>query len=547
MAIVIINGQELEIGDGETLNAIQAARRAGVEIPHYCWHPGLSVVGSCRMCLIEVGTRDPQSGQITMLPKLTPGCNTLVKDGMVVVTNSEKVEQARAMVEEDLLLRHPVDCPICDKAGECALQDYYFRYGQDQRRADIKPYTSRRRDVGENITLFVDRCVMCSRCVRFTREISGTGELMVIRRGTGEEIDVLPGYPLANNLSGNVVDLCPVGALCDKDFLYQQRVWYLKQHAGVCTGCATGCSIWTEENQDRIYRTKPRENPHVNQWWICNDGRYDYHHVHHDQRLTGVRRRDGQSAVELDWTQVAGELRDRLRGAVRLAAVLSPFLTVEEAYMLATFMRQLDPEAQLVLGPVPVVGEDQRYPSGFVVSAEKCPNRRGVERILAHFTGKVTRLDDWLPELTRGQVQGVWVSGGYKRDDWIDEATAAAFDGLPLLIVQDLFPSPLSRRATYELAGAAYPERDGSYVNRADRLQSVRWAIRPPQGVRPEGSLFWELLGLPGLYDARKILSEVAAEILYFHAAGGPIPDVGVDLKVNLLAANSATNDEMTV
>lgn len=536
MAIVLIDGKEIQIGDHERLNAIEAARRAGVEIPHYCWHPGLSVVGSCRMCLVEVGMRDPATGQIVMLPKLTPGCNTQVKDGTVIVTNSEKVAQARAMVEEGLLLRHPIDCPICDKAGECLLQDYYFRYGQEQRRADIKPFTSRRRDVGDEITLFVDRCILCSRCVRFTREISGTGELMVARRGTSEEIDVMPGYPLDNKLSGNVVDLCPVGALCDKDFLYKQRVWYLERHPGVCTGCATGCSIWVEENQDKVYRIKPRENLHVNQWWICNDGRYDYAHVHDERRLTGARRREGGTVTELDWSEVPGELRQRLGEAGRLAAVLSPYLTVEEAYMLGRFVRRLDPEAPLVLGRVPAVGEDERFPNGFTISAEKCPNRRGVERILSHFTGRVTQFDEWLPALAEGTIRGVWVSGGYKTSDWIDESTAAAFDRLEVLVVQDLFPSPLSRLATYELAGAAYPERDGSYVNRHDRLQSVPWAIRPPRGVRSEGSLLWELLGKPGLYDARSILSDVAAEIIYFNAAGSEIPDVGVDLKVNWLA-----------
>ncbi len=537
MAIVIIDGREIEISDRERLNGIQAAARAGVEIPRYCWHPGLSVVGSCRMCLVETGSRDPQTGKISMLPKLVPACNTPAKDGTVIVTQSEKVQQARAMVEEDLLLRHPIDCPICDKAGECQLQDYYFRYGQQQRRADIHPFTSRRREVGDEITLFVDRCVMCSRCVRFTREISGTAELMVTQRGMHEEIDVLPGFPLANKLSGNVVDLCPVGALCDKDFLYQQRVWYLGRHAGVCAGCATGCSIWIEENQDHIYRIKPRDNPLVNKWWICNDGRYDYRHVHHDQRLSGARRRQSGTTVELDWTAIVDELRRRLTEAGRLAAVLSPYLTVEEAYLLAKLARQIDPKAELILGPAPMVGQDERFPSGFTIAAEKCPNRRGVEMIVRHFAGKAKEFLPWSAELAaKGEIRGVWVSGGYKRGDWIDEATAACFQELPLLIVQDLFDSPLSRRATYELAGAAYPEREGSYVNRHDRLQSFSWAIRPPSGVRTEGSLYWELLGLGGLYHARTVLSEIAAEILYFHAAAREIPDVGLDLKVNLLA-----------
>ncbi len=546
MPKVIIDGHELELRSDERLNAIQAAKRLGIEIPHYCWHPGLSVVGSCRMCLVETGTRNPKTGEIAMLPKLVPACNTPVRDGTVIVTQSEKVQRARAMVEEDLLLRHPIDCPICDKAGECLLQDYHFRYGQKERRADLRPFTSRRRDVGD-VTLFVDRCILCSRCVRFTREISGTGELMVVRRGTHEEIDVLPGYPLDNKLSGNVVDLCPVGALCDKQFLYRQRVWFMKSHAGVCTRCASGCSTWIDENQDVVYRIRPRENPQVNRWWICNDGRYDYPHVHSDRRLVQPMRRDGQTAVAVDWTGLPRELDARVRRAGRLAAALSPFLSVEEAYLLAAYVRQIDPEAALALGPVPVTGRDERFPGGFVISAEKCPNRRGVEAILAHFTGRVTTWDELLSELERGAVRGAWISGGY-RDAWIDEPTAGRLAGLELLVVQDLFPSPLSGLATYALPAAAFPERDGAYVNRNDHLQSVRWAVRPPAGVRPEGSLFWELLGRPGLYNAQAVLCEVAAEVSYYSAVGcGPVPDAGFNLKVNLLAETSPKPEKTPV
>ena len=537
MATVVIDEIEVELPSGRRLNGIEAAALAGIEIPHYCWHPGLSVVGSCRMCLVETGRRNPQSGDISMMPKLVPACNTAMGDGTVLVTNSEKVARARAMVEEDLLLDHPVDCPICDKAGECRLQDYHFAHGQEQRRADVHPFTSRRRDVGD-VTLFVDRCIMCSRCVRFTREISGTSELMVAHRGAHEEIDVMPGFPLANSLSGNVVDLCPVGALGDKDFLYHQRVWHMDRHPGVCTGCSTGCSIWVEENQDRIWRIKPRQNAHVNQWWICNDGRYGYPHVHSDRRLTGPTRRDGQSVVELDWTGLVGELRDRLAGTGKLAAVLSPLVSVEEAYLLAGFIRSLDPEAPLAMGPVPTVGRDERFPNGFTISAEKCPNRRGVEAVLAHFTRRVVPFEDLLTQLDQGDIRGAWVSGGYIKKDWIDEATAARFERLDLVVVQDLFGSPLVDRATYALPGAAYPERDGSYVNRADHLQSVAWAIRPPAGVRPEGPLLWQLSGREGLYDARAVLSEAASEISYFRVAAQPVPELGVNLKVNLLASN---------
>jgi NADH-quinone oxidoreductase subunit G len=538
MAILIIDGREIQLGDNERLNGIEAARRAGVEVPHYCWHPGLSVVGSCRMCLVEVGMRDPKSGAITMLPKLVPACNTPVRDGTVLVTNSEKVQRARAMVEEGLLLRHPIDCPICDKAGECRLQDYHFQYGQSERRADVRPFTSRRRDVGPNVTLFVDRCIMCSRCVRFCREITGTSELLIANRGTHEEIDVLPEGPLNNKLSGNVVDLCPVGALCDKSFLYRQRVWFMKSHPGICTGCATGCSTWVDENQDRVWRIRPRENPWVNRWWMCNDGRYDYPHVHDPRRFVQPWRNDGGKQVALDWLSLKDELIAALKQAGHLAAVVSPLVTVEEAYLLCKVVRSFDADAAIVLGPVPVVGQDERFPGGFTVAAEKCPNRRGVEAVIARFAGKVTTLDAILPEIERGDFGGAWISGGYKTE-WINPATAASLAGARLVILQDLFPSPLADRATYVLPAAAFPERDGSYVNRQERLQSVRWAIRPPRGVRSEGSLLWELLGREGLYNARQVLSELAAEIGHFHVAGGPIPDVGVDLMVNLLAVGS--------
>jgi len=534
MPTILIDNHKIEIAAGQRLNGIQAAHLAGVEIPYYCWHPGLSVVGSCRMCLVEVGLRDSKTGKITMQPKLAPACNLIVTDGTVLVTQSEKVARARAMVEEDLLLRHPIDCPICDKAGECTLQDYHFQYGQNERRADIRPFSSRRRDLGD-VALFVDRCVLCSRCVRFAREISGTRELMMIGRATKEEIDVVAGFPLQNKLSGNVVDLCPVGALGDKDFLYKQRVWFMRRHPGVCTGCATGCSIWVEENQDRIYRITPRDNPFVNRWWICNDGRYDYPHVHNPARLAFPQHHDGEAKHDVDWTGLPGELRGRLEQAGRLAAVISPFLTVEEAYLLCKLMHSIDREAILAIGPVPVVGEDERFPTGFTICAEKCPNRRGVEAIISHFARRVTTFDELLTELDTGNVQGVWVAGGYKMN-WVGQVTARRFDRLKLLVVQDLFPSPLSDRATYTLPSAAFAEREGSYVNRADRLQSVGRSIRPPAGVRTEGSVFWEMLGYKGLFDANSILAEVVREILYFSAAAGPIPECGIDLKVNLLA-----------
>lgn len=534
MPTIYIDHHELELPNGCRINGIEAAARVGIEIPHYCWHPGLSVVGSCRMCLIEVGSRDPETGNVTMQSKLAPACNTIVADNMVLVTNSEKVARARAMVEEDLLLRHPIDCPICDKAGECMLQDYHFNYGQGERRADIRPFTSRRRDLGD-VTLFVDRCVLCSRCVRFTAEISGTHELMVTGRAAQEEIDVVRGFPLNNKLSGNVVDLCPVGALGDKDFLYKQRVWFMRRHPGVCTRCATGCSIWVEENQDRIYRIKPRDNRFVNQWWICNDGRYDYPHVHNPARLVGAQRREGDKRRDVDWTGLIPQLRERLHAAGRLAALLSPFLTVEEAFLLCKAMREIDPDALLAMTPIPMIGEDERFPNGFTIAAEKCPNRRGVEAVISHFSKTVMPFDAFLAELDRGEIRAAWVAGGY-RNAWIEPAAAERFARLDTLVVQDLFPSPVSDRATDVLPSAAYAEREGSYVNRAGRLQTAPKAIRPPAGTRTEGSVYWELLGRKGLYRAATVLQEISREIPYFSAISGPVAPTGLDLNLNRLA-----------
>jgi NADH-quinone oxidoreductase subunit G len=535
MPKVFVDDLEVELESHEQLNGIQAAQRVGVEIPHYCWHPGLSVVASCRMCLVESGRKDPNTGKVSMVPKLVPACQTPATDGTIFVTNSDKVRAARAMVEEDLLLRHPVDCPICDKAGECHLQDYHFEHGRPERRADIAPFHSRRRPVGETVTLFVDRCVMCTRCVRFTREISGTKELMVANRGSHEEIDIFPGFPLDNKLAGNVVDLCPVGALGDVDFLYSQRVWFMKKHASVCAGCSTGCSIHVEENQDQVYRLKPRENPHVNQWWMCDEGRYGYHHIHAPNRQTEPRRRTDNGTLEpIEWSELPRYIETTLRRGGRLAIVASPFLTVEEAFLLGSYGRSISPECLLALGPVPEEGVDEVFANGFTIHAEKCPNRRGVEAILSHLSGTATTWDDIVSLCEAGEIDTLWIAGGYKQA-WHDEHIAQRLSNLRNLIVQDLFASPLWEQATLQLPAVTFAERAGSYVNAGHRLQSFTWSIRPPAGAVSEGQLCWRLLDRRGLYRPADVLREIAAEIPSFEACREPICEHGVDLKTSML------------
>ena len=504
MATITVNGQDIQIGDDERLNVIQAADRAGVAIPFYCWHPGLTVVASCRMCLVETGTKNKETGKIEMIPKLVPACQTPAKDGTVVVTDSERVRKNQEFVQEGLLLDHPVDCPICDQAGECWLQDYYFSYGHEERRADVKPFTSDRRDLGEHVTLFADRCVMCSRCVRFTREISGTGELLVIDRGSHAEIDIFPGFPIDNHLSGNVNDLCPVGALCSKDFLYQQRVWFLEAHDSVCTRCSTGCSVQLQVAQDQLYRLQPRYNPNANDWWMCDIGRYKNEFVRASERINAIKRHVGDHFENLSWQRGVHEVRGLLldgvnsHGGSRTAVVVSPFLTCEEAYLLASFARGLSKHVVLVLGKIPIAPEgDEKFASGFTIRAERCPNRKGVEEVLKHFGANL----DWptfVSQVEEGKITEAYVTANYP-DRWIDDAEANKFSKLKTLIVQDILASPLARKAHLVVPGVTFAEKDGCYVNHAGLIQQTEWALRPIDGIHSDGQTFSELLGRVGL------------------------------------------------
>ena len=413
MAVVFINDKPVDIG-AERMNLVQAALMGGTFIPHYCWHPALTVVASCRMCLVEVGEKKPD-GTVQMQPRVVPACQTPAKDQTVCITGSDKTKSAQARTLEGLLLNHPLDCPVCDKAGECLLQDFSYRFGKTtSRMIDPKNTPPNKPDIGEHISLFTDRCIMCSRCVRFTREIAGTAELHIVSRGHHSEIDIFPGDPVNNPLAGNVVDLCPVGALANKEFLYKQRVWFLKNEKSVCAGCSTGCSIHVDHNKDVVYRIRPRENPRAQGYFICDEGRFDYPYVNGKDRFQQpLMRLPGKTLSPMAWETLLPTLRTEWQNAARtnskgLGAVLSPMLTCEEAYLLAKFMKGLSADARLYLGWVPHVGTDETFPRNrkgmptgpvkFTIRAEKCPNRRGVEEILKHFQGEVHGMDRLLAD-----------------------------------------------------------------------------------------------------------------------------------------------------
>jgi len=543
MATAIINNQSIELKDGEQLNCIQAAQRIGYEIPTYCWHPALSVVASCRMCLVEVGDTKPD-GTVVMQPKLVPGCQTPVKDGTVVIADSEKVKAAQKATLEYLLLNHPLDCPTCDQAGECFLQDYSYKYGRGYSRLqepkNIKPDKDH---IGENITLFTDRCIMCTRCVRFTREISGTSELQVVSRGSAEQIDIFPGMPCDNKLAGNVVDLCPVGALCSKDFLYQQRVWWLKTTKSVCPNCSTGCSIDVDQNEDQLYRLTPRHNPLSQGDFMCDEGRFGWKYVHSDERLTFPARRKNGEVRTRDWDDIIPSLQKALTKAVgkapeKCAAVFSPWMTVEEAYMLASYLRGLSPKVKLALGPVKRVGEDDTYPKDFygkpkepvkfTIRAEKAPNRRGVEMVLNHFGGSATTLGDLAADGAAGKLEAIYLVGG-DPTGWLEPQQAAGLGKAALVILQDILPSAISERADFLLAGGSFAERDGSFVNYKGLAQHIGRSVRGPDGTRPDGRILWELSGRTGLFNPAAIRQEMAEKIPAFAAfKQGVLGDFGV-------------------
>jgi NADH-quinone oxidoreductase subunit G len=549
MAVVYVNNKPVDVGT-ERLNLIQAALKGGVFIPHYCWHPALTVVASCRMCLVEVGERKAD-GSVAMQPKVVPACQTPAKDGTVVLTNSDKARTAQQQTLESLLLNHPLDCPVCDKAGECLLQDFSYNFGRSQSRMiDPKNQPPNKDYIGEQITLFADRCILCSRCVRFTREISGTAELQVINRGDHSEIDIFPGEPVNNKLAGNVVDLCPVGALCSKDFLYKQRVWYLKNQNSVCADCSTGCSIFVDSNKDIVYRLRPRENQQAQGYFMCDEGRFGYHYVNADGRLKRpLLRREGDGQAAAGWSEVLPALRRELAEAVArdgtaVAGVLSPFLTCEEAYLLAKYLKGLSGEVRLALGPVPVVGRDDTYPKDrrgrpvqpvkFTIRAEKCPNRRGVEEVLRHFQDEVIGFEDVLRSAAEGRLKAVYLAAGYppRPGGWITESQAATLRPVPLVVLQDILPSPAVAVAKYVLPGATFTEKDGTFVNHAGLAQAIHWAVRPPRDCRPDGQVFLDLLGRRGLVHAPSLRAEMGREVPFFAAlAQGDPGDHGIRLE----------------
>ncbi|MCC6423134.1 MAG: (2Fe-2S)-binding protein [Phycisphaerales bacterium] len=509
MPKITVDGKVIDCKDRQMV--LQACLDSGMELPHYCYHPGLSIPASCRICLMEVEG----------IPKLVPSCQTPVRDGMVVHTKSPKSIANQKQVMEYLLVNHPLDCPVCDQAGECYLQDYSYDYGRSQSRFEEDKHKKPKKDVGLNVLLYNDRCIMCTRCVRFTREISGTSELYVDGRGHREEIDIFPGKPLDNKLSGNVVDLCPVGALLDKDFLFKQRVWLLKSIPSISPVDSGGENIYLDENNRQIWRIKPRYNAQVNTWWISDDSRYAYKALYDPKRLKTAMRTQFGAQVETTYVnalqQASADLKNlaATNGPGSIYAMLSPMMACEEAWLLGQWIRSVDPQAVLVLGPVPTTGEDKIFRNSltgkqtFVIKGEKVPNAAGIRRVMELMGGPTAKYEEFAAG-TKAEIKklkGGWIVGGYL-SNWIP-ADQPMLMKRGYKVVQDALQNALTSSADVLLPSAFWAEKDGCWENYQGILQAFVAAVPPVEGTRREGDVYQTLLERPGIYNAAQVRQEM--------------------------------------
>ncbi len=461
MAKITIDGRTFDVDP--KLTVIQAARENGIEIPHFCWHPKLSVAGNCRMCLVE----------IEKMPKLAIACATQVADGMVVHTDTERVGKARNAVMEFLLINHPLDCPICDEAGECKLQDYAYKYSVGTSRFDEdKVHKPKRVELGPRVMLDVERCIMCSRCIRFSDEIARQPVLTFTERGTHVVLATFPGTQLDNPYSMNVIELCPVGALTSRDFRFRSRVWEMSATESVCVGCERGCntSVWVRNNE--ILRLTPRQNDEVNSSWMCDEGRLStFKQVNSDRRLHGPLVRKDGAHVEVGWDEAISRVVSELRTYKKheIAGIASPFATNEDNYVFLRLMREVLGVKQIGLADHVVAGSED----DLLLRAEKSPNRLGA-RTVAGLPDNHTALNEVLNAISAGTIKALYVL-----EDNIAAlpGVAEVLANLDLLIVHASERNETTAIADVVLSASTYAEKNGTFTNFQGRVQRIRPAV----------------------------------------------------------------------
>jgi NADH-quinone oxidoreductase subunit G len=491
MIKLTIDGREMEVPEGTSLfDACEQAR--GQALPHFCYHPDLSVAGVCRLCQVEVEG----------MPKLTIACNTTVREGMVVHTKNERVNRAAQQILEMHLINHPVDCPICDQAGECGLQDQYMKYGLYESEVEMadKVHKAKVQVIGPEVILDKERCVLCSRCVRFTYEVTGTRELGIFQRGDRAEIGVAPGRQLDNNYSVNTVDICPVGALTSRDFRFRKRVWMMRGSSSICPGCATGCNVRIDSHAGTIYRLKPRRNDHVNKEWMCDLGRYTYKPVAGETRLSKPFECVNGERRTLSSIEALARLDEFLGDGLALG-IASPHQSLEELFLFRRLVLRVAGAERCVGG---VAEHDQGEGDDLLLSADRSPNREGARRLgLPELPAA-----ELAERLSRAGGKAVLVYGG---DPAADPKVADAVRGCPRLVYLGTHDNATARSAALVIPTAMWAEKDGIFVNRQGRFQAFTYAVAPPDGTREDRRLLVELLHAAGDKDVPRELAQVRA------------------------------------
>jgi len=519
---------------------IQACAMAKVDVPHYCYHPRLPVAGNCRMCLVEFGTpalgpdRKPVinpdgTPKIAKSPRPAIACATPIAPNMEIYTATPGVKQMREGVLEFLLINHPLDCPICDQAGECKLQEYSVDYGQSNSRfVEPNVHKPKRIDLGPRIVLDDERCILCSRCVRFSKDIVGDDALGFVNRGSYNTLTAYPGKPFDNNYTLNTVDICPVGALTSKDFRFKMRVWFLKETRSICTSCGTGCNTIIGSRENVMYRYEPRENDAVNSCWMCDYGRLNYKWINRDDRLKEVRiLRDGQRQTAV-WTSALNEISAKLKAAPlgSVAVIASARQTNEELFLLSKLARRLE----AITDSVPRTGASDKL----LLHTDRNPNSTGSQLtgIAANPLGSnLPRIADGIRS---GKLKTLIVFG---EDVTRCGIGSELLQKLELLVVSDILPNQTTAAAHYLLPGCAHAEKRGSMTNVKGRVQKFIKAIEPKGDSRAEWEFLHELVfnvtGHNGFVSIEGLFDQMAAEVPAFAGlTWAALGDTGVTIPI---------------
>ena len=499
-----INDRPIEVPEGTTI--LQAAQHAGISIPYFCYHPGLTPEGNCRMCLVE----------IEGLRKLEPSCTMPVRQGMKVHTESETIAEARRGVMEFLLLNHPLDCPWCDKAGECMLQDHSYDFGAGITRHDLLKRTYPVKDFSDRLKMYMNRCIHCTRCVRFLREVEGGEEFSLYQRGAYVDVGTYIEHNLSSNYQGCLADVCPVGALVTKPFLYRARVFDLEAQASVCPGCSAGCSIYVDRSRGRVARLRPRPNLQVNDWWMCDNGRFGWKWIEQNRLDAPYQSAEGAAEgeyVAIDWETALDSAAEALRGASErpgsLAGIAWGGSSCEELHLLARLIRGLSGDLAHWYGPQGRIDPGDKV--DFLYRSDPHPNTRGLEAIVE----PTLALQDLLGRIDAGQVTTLLVLGAP-----LTEETAARLAPCPQVIVLASHRTPAAGVATLALPGTVWLEKSGTFLNGDRHLQRFLQALEPPGQSRPDGAVLAHLLesvGLGGPFDEpESVFDDLAATIPLF-------------------------------